>query len=500
MNKKVMLIILATAMSLSGKATAMAAETASTAAPAAEEIQEGDLPQDDEADGPSVSGFDVQAADISKEEPEILEKETDAPAKVLEETGTEDGISEEPNDGEEAPEPADTGMSVAEEDEEMTSESRPAKGAAASSNVQTGFITKKGNKYYYKNGVMLKDGVYTIRGKKYLFNENGVLLTGENKYNGSHYVSDAAGVLQTGKWISKGGKVRRTDSDGRIIKGWATINGNRYHFSGYGTMHTGWQTINGKRYCFTDKGILRTGWITVAGKRYHLRADGVMQTGWGTVGGKKYYFGEDGVMRTGWQTISGRKYYFGSNGVRRTGHTKISGKWYLFNERGVQLKNGAKTVNKKVYVVDSKGICRMGCFTYGGKIYCTSSKTPVVYKDYIGTSRYINALDAPVKKEAINILRKVIRWREEGSGKKDEDRTIDIAPLGRYVHVNPALKHAKQIMNAVEKTYLSNKQYWNKGQWLGAYIISIDTKTGNQKVTFTVSRAGQLAHYLTGFQ
>jgi len=153
-----------------------------------------------------------------------------------------------------------------------------------------------------------------------------------------------------------------------------------------------------------------------------------------------------------------------------------------------------------IHVTDSEGICKTGCFTYGGKIYCTSSKTPVVYKAYIGTSKYINGLDTNVRKEALNILCKVIRWREEGGGKKNEDTRIDIAPASTVKDSNVALWRAKKIMTAVEKTYLSGKQYWNKGQWLGAYIIGYDKKTGTQKITYCVSRAGQLAHYLTGFQ
>ena len=85
-------------------------------------------------------------------------------------------------------------------------------------------------------------------------------------------------------------------------------------------------------------------------------------------------------------------------------------------------------------------------------------------------------------------------------GRKHEQKSDAHYTGHRNVSFWESHGYGSKIMNAVEKTYLSNKQYWNKGQWLGAYIISIDTKTGNQKVTFTVSRAGQLAHYLTGYQ
>ena len=41
-----------------------------------------------------------------------------------------------------------------------------------------------------------------------------------------------------------------------------------------------------------------------------------MTKGWATIDGDKYHFGKiSGKLATGWTTISGKKYYFGTDGV-----------------------------------------------------------------------------------------------------------------------------------------------------------------------------------------
>ena len=85
---------------------------------------------------------------------------------------------------------------------------------------KTGWVSKNGNWYYFRNGEMLK-GCWLRLG------------TGNSN---TYYLSIKDGVM---------------------LKGWNTINGKKYYFDSNGVMVTGQQVINGTTYHFSDSGVLQ---------------------------------------------------------------------------------------------------------------------------------------------------------------------------------------------------------------------------------------------------
>lgn len=127
-----------------------------------------------------------------------------------------------------------------------------------------------------------------------------------------------------------------------------------------GKKLTGWQTIDGGKYYFDKNGYALTGWVTISGDKYYFNPSkkGKALTGWATVSKNKYYFGNDGVMRTGWIKLNGKTYYMGKDGVMRTGKVKINGKTYDFGTDGVMKTSSSSSSSSSSITITSpkKGI------------------------------------------------------------------------------------------------------------------------------------------------
>ncbi len=137
--------------------------------------------------------------------------------------------------------------------------------------------------------------------------------TGLVKKGSSYYLLDRNGKKRTGFVQLKRGLCYFSKIDGRMVTGWRTIQGHRYHFTRRSGADTGMVRIAGKYYSFNKKGQMRTGFVTSAkGKRYFSKKDGHMLTGLHRIRGKYYYFQSNGVMlRKGWAD----GHYFRKNGV-----------------------------------------------------------------------------------------------------------------------------------------------------------------------------------------
>lgn len=66
---------------------------------------------------------------------------------------------------------------------------------------QNGWVEKSGKKYYYKNGILLKNQWLNLSGKYYYLNSDGSMATGWKKVSGKDYYMDKNGVRQVSKWI-----------------------------------------------------------------------------------------------------------------------------------------------------------------------------------------------------------------------------------------------------------------------------------------------------------
>ncbi len=123
---------------------------------------------------------------------------------------------------------------------------------------------------------------------------------------------------QTG-WVTRGGR-RYYYKNGQMLKGgWLTVDGRQYYLAADGHMMSyGWLTVGGKRYYLARDGhVMKRGFLTYGGRKYYLALDGhMMKGGWLTVNGQRYYLGSDGAALTGWHAIGGQMYRFDESGKR----------------------------------------------------------------------------------------------------------------------------------------------------------------------------------------
>ncbi len=216
---------------------------------------------------------------------------------------------------------------------------------------KNGWVTKKGIRYYYREGRKVK-GEWVLDQNKwyYLKPETGAMavkefITTEDDPDNVYYVTKKGVRATEWKTIKKKRYFfRKKNPVGAMRRGWykTTLNGKsvKYYLDKKtGVLYTSKMFKVGKKnYYATEDGTLKTGWQNLEGKRYYFTLTGTY-TGWQQIKNKWYYFLEDGSIKTGWLTYNGNKYYLsktkGSKGVRLTGVQTISGKTYYFDSSGV---------------------------------------------------------------------------------------------------------------------------------------------------------------------
>lgn len=120
--------------------------------------------------------------------------------------------------------------------------------------------------------------------------------------------------LSLNGWVTQKG-IRYYYINGLKQTGWITVNGQRYYLTSTGAMKTGWLLDGGKWFFFNKTtGVMATGWV-LDGKWYYLDSSGVMKTGWLYYHNDWYYLNPNGDMATGWILTGGKWYYLYSSGV-----------------------------------------------------------------------------------------------------------------------------------------------------------------------------------------
>lgn len=116
-------------------------------------------------------------------------------------------------------------------------------------------------------------------------------------YDSGNLVFNTSSVASRSGWVSNGSD-RYYYKDGKVLKGWQKIGGRRYFFSkSTGRMLTGWQKIDGHTYYMGKDGKVRKGWQKIGGKTYYFsKKTGKMWTGKRTINGKKYKFRKNGSL------------------------------------------------------------------------------------------------------------------------------------------------------------------------------------------------------------
>lgn len=117
-----------------------------------------------------------------------------------------------------------------------------------------------------------------------------------------------------------------------------TKDGKLYGISDGGKYLKGWQTVDGDKYCFKNDGtaVVINGTV-IDGISYEFTRDGKC-TGYHTgllkmKDGAKYYY-HDGIKQVGWAELDGDKYYFSSDGKMRLTPLRTDSVEYKFDENG----------------------------------------------------------------------------------------------------------------------------------------------------------------------
>ena len=306
-----------------------------------------------------------------------------------------------------------------------------------------GWKTISGNRYYFdtKTGAAIRGCEYVIGRDTYCFDENGVMRKNV-VHNGYGY-----------------------NGRGIRVKGWQTIEGNRYYFDKKtGVLKTGdingVLELDGKKYYLGDDGILKTDWIIGSdGKTYYADSRGVMLKGWQKIQKKWYYFDletgvrdesayvsedyfayatQDGKLQTyylengrrlskGFKTISGKKYYFDSaTGQRLTGFFKVGSAWYYYQEDGTPKKGKwHNTENNNTYYFNSSGRAVTGWQTIeGSRYYFAADGVMQKQRVKIGNTYYFFGPTGKMRTGFVNYCDTTYYFNERGVMQKGW-RTID---------------------------------------------------------------------------
>ena len=174
--------------------------------------------------------------------------------------------------------------------------------------VNNDWIELNGNRYYVKDGKIVKSCVEKIRNFYYGFDENGNLYVDKD----FHFWDQ-----ENHEW-----GYYRAKADGSLyVNEWYEINEySKYYYGADGKHYTGCHVINGKLYCFREWGevYLNNAITTEDGKNYYCDANGIAtelpENGWNEIGEKRFYVRDGKVLRWCITEINGIYYGFGRDG------------------------------------------------------------------------------------------------------------------------------------------------------------------------------------------
>ena len=124
-------------------------------------------------------------------------------------------------------------------------------------------------------------------------------------------------------WYELCGRTYYYDASGRLVRGWAVVDGRRYRLDADdGHRRTGWFTVGGDGSQADASGVIQTGFLTCpdGAVRYYSPSDALMVRGWAVEGGRRYRLDrDDGHLWCGWYTVDGEWYLSDAQGVQQTG-------------------------------------------------------------------------------------------------------------------------------------------------------------------------------------
>lgn len=159
---------------------------------------------------------------------------------------------------------------------------------------------------------------------------------------------------------TQSGKFYYTDSSGKKVTGWKTIDGDKYYFDSNGYMKTGWLKLGDTYYYLQEDGkAARDITLKIDGKSYTFDKSGKYvpgsSDGWHKDSNGKYYYTKNNKKLTGLNEIDGNKYYFKKNGTMHTGWLHFGPDYLYFKSDGTMVKNTTLTIDGITYKFSGTG-------------------------------------------------------------------------------------------------------------------------------------------------
>ena len=359
------------------------------------------------------------------------------------------------------------------------------------------WVKYDGEWYFWRDGDILKNGIYDIWGKKYYFNYDGEMQVGRIEVHDSNtlYLTDSSGALiNTPEWNTYKNNWYYMNADGSVRKNEFIKYGNDlYYVDSEGKMVTGDFSFNRISYHTDSDGvILKNAWYQKGYDWYYAGEDGASVThSWKSgAGGVWYYLNESGAMAKGMCWVynkgdydNGKYEYFDDNGIwqennriNKNDWSLVDGKWYYYSEgkpytgwvgsyyinQGVMCTNTYiedDDDNNAVYYVDHKGVYQRNSWVkipgYEGEYRWRYAGTDgkILKNVWVG-DYYINGSGYMVSNEIVDTgYYGLCKFADDGKfigyAKKSDWNKVD--DEWYYVDSNGALLKGKQVIGG--KTY-----------------------------------------------
>ena len=260
----------------------------------------------------------------------------------------------------------------------------------------------EGNRYYVKDGEILKSCIEKIGDFYYCFDWNGTLFVdcefsfwNEEAQKSDYYRAKVDGSLYVNEWyVYNEWNKYYYGSDGKGYSGFQTIDGKQYYFGEWGRLYT--NTIiadeNGKYYfcdedgVATERTLANNAWTEVDGNYYYVKDGELLRNCIEKIGDFYYGFKSNGAMYADeyfsfwneetqmsdfyrakadgslyaneWYVpddSNENPYYYGEGGKAYVGFKEVDGVLYYFDYNGGRYQNKTVTVDGKNYYCDADG-------------------------------------------------------------------------------------------------------------------------------------------------
>lgn len=210
---------------------------------------------------------------------------------------------------------------------------------------------------------------FAQRGGYTYFYNNYRIQFGWVDFNNARYHMDALGHMNTG-WFTDESGTYYLAVDGHALVGQNQVDKDCFYFDGTGRIQYGWITVGDNQYYYDpfSGGRMVTGWFQdETGRHYLLPGDGRLLKGYQTIENANYYFDEKGSMQVGMLKIGDGTFYFDpATGMQQTGFIGDMTNRYYFNKADGRMVTGVQVIDGQIYDFDEKGKMLVGWQKSGG--------------------------------------------------------------------------------------------------------------------------------------